>query len=64
MVNDILSGIEVVVDMFICIIFEVVIIPAVTSFVFPCLLDIVYIVSSNSSYGVIILMTIRFGCLV
>ena len=57
MVNDILSGIEVVVDMFVCIIFEVVIISAVTSFVFPCLLDIIYIVSSNSSYGVTILMT-------
>ena len=56
MVNDILSGIEVVVDMFVCIRYEAVIISAVISFVFPCLLDILYIVPSNSSCGVTILM--------
>ena len=55
-VNNILSGIELVVDMFVCISFEVVIVAAVTSFVFPCLFDIVYIVFSNLSYGVTILM--------
>ena len=53
-VNGILSGIEVVVDMFVCVIFEAVIISAVNSFVSPCLLDIVYIVSSNSSCAVTI----------
>ena len=56
-VNDILSGIEVVVDMIVCISFEAVIISAITSFVFTCLLDIVYIISSNSSCGVTTLMT-------
>jgi len=48
-VNDKLSGIEVVVDMFVCILFETVIISAVTSLVLPCLLDTVCIVSSNLS---------------
>ena len=57
MVNDILSGIEVVVDMIVCISFEAVIISAITSFVFTCLLDIVYILSTNSSCGVTTLMT-------
>ena len=56
-VDGMLLGIEVVVDMFVCISFEAVIISAVITFVFSCLLDIVYIVSSNSSYGVTILMT-------
>ena len=50
-VNRILSGIEVVVKMSVCISFEAVIISAFTSFVIPSLLDIVNIVSSNSSYG-------------
>ena len=39
--NDILSEIEVVVDIFVCISFEVVIISAVTLFVVPYLLHIV-----------------------
>ena len=56
MANDILSRIESIVDLFISISFEAVAILAHTSFVFPCLLDIVYIVSSNSSCGVTILM--------
>ena len=47
-VNDILSEIEVVVDMLVCISFEVVIILAVALFVFPYLL---YIVSSILSCG-------------
>ena len=53
----ILSGIEVVVDMFVRISFEALIISAVISSVFPCLLNNVYILSSNSSCGVIISMT-------
>ena len=56
-VNDILSEIEVVGNMFLCVSFEGVTILSVTSFVFPCLLDIVYIVSSYLSYGVPVLMT-------
>ena len=58
MVNGILSGIEMVVIVFVCITFETVIISAVISFDFSYLLDIVYIISSNSSYGVTILMTL------
>ena len=57
MVNDILSWIEMVVDIFVRISFEAVIISAVASFFFSSLLDIVYSVSSNSTYGVTILMT-------
>ena len=62
-VNDILSRIEVVVDMFVCISFETVTISAVTSFVLPCLLDILYIVSSIfvwcNNFN-----NIRLGCLI
>ena len=57
-VNDILLGIKVVVGMFVCISFEAVIISAITFFVSPCLLDIVYIVSWNSSCGALIVLYI------
>ena len=47
LVNDILPGIGVVVDIFVCISFEAVITLAITSFVFLCLLEIVFTISSS-----------------